>query len=172
MDAFLNWRETYAVGHHGLDSEHKRLVALINEIAGGASPLLQLSSAFYLASVAHFRHENAVMRDILDGAYLLSDNRVGRPAAISEAAINDHCAEHARSLIKLERMLQSVLAAENAHRLLASELKAWFLDHAINHDAHLMAIFRSHNDRLSNQADFPVSDGQAKLGQRPDRPGC
>lgn len=165
-DAFLSWRETYAVGHHGLDSEHKRLVTLINEIAR-VSPdqtqqLASLSTAFYFASVEHFRHENSVIRDIIDGAYLLP----GPCEVASETAINDHCAEHARSLIRLESMLQSH-ATKDGPRL-ASALKAWFLDHAINHDVHLKRAFQSQPERSSRETDRE----QARPGQGPDRFGC
>lgn len=144
-DAFLNWRETYAVGHLGLDLEHKRLVELINEISGiraqAARQLCSLSHAFYLASVEHFRHENAVMRDIISGAYLLSDERLYR--FISEGAVNAHCAEHARTLIKLERILQPFSTAQSHDGpVLASDLRIWFLDHAIHHDDHLKKVFQ------------------------------
>jgi hypothetical protein len=130
-DAFLCWREVYAVGHPGLDREHKRLVELINGISGvlagsdGSSPLAGLSSAFYFAPVDHFRHENSVMRDFIAGAYLLPDNGMPR-ALISEAAINDHCAEHAQALIKFERMLQAFSAKVRHGPMLASELRIWF----------------------------------------------
>jgi hemerythrin len=162
-DAFLSWRETYAVGHLGLDLEHKRLVELINEISGAGrlEHLSSLSNAFYFASVGHFRHENSVIRDIIDGAYLLP----GQFAAINEAAINDHCAEHARSLIKLESMLHSFHAVEDGATL-ASELKTWFLDHAINHDVHLKDVFQGRMERSSGEADRE----QATPEQRPDRP--
>lgn len=142
-DAFLNWRETYAVGHLGLDLEHKHLVELINQISAVRAPrqLSGLIDAFYFASVGHFRHENSVMRDIIDGAYLLPDGCVRQ--FMSEAAINDHCAEHARALIDLEQILQSYIADEDRNGpALAHDLRNWFLDHAVNHDAHLKEVFQ------------------------------
>ena len=153
-DAFFDWLETYAVGHSGLDSEHKHLVGLINEISGvpalrsGLQQIARLSNAFYLASVEHFRQENSVMRDIMAGTYRLPDEGVHQLVAMSEAAINDHYAEHARTLIQLERMLQAFIATKDLHGpTLASELRVWFLDHATNHDAHLKKIFQRYNDR-------------------------
>ncbi|HWU56366.1 MAG TPA: hemerythrin family protein [Rhizomicrobium sp.] len=150
-DAFLSWQETYAVGHLGLDLEHKRLVEIINEISGvragvnAFQQLLSLSNAFYFASVEHFRHENSVMRELIEGAYLLEGDST-QHIATSEAAINDHCAEHARALIQLEHMLQAYsVAQDRSGPLLASELRIWFLDHAINHDAHLKEVFRRRN---------------------------
>jgi hemerythrin len=149
-DAFLIWRETYAVGHIGLDLEHRRLVELINQIAalrGEASQqLFALSNAFYLASVEHFRHENSVMRDIVSGAYLLADERMYQ--FIGEAAVNDHCAEHAHTLIKLERMLQAFAAGKDRDGpALATDLRIWFLDHAVNHDGHLKKAFQKAMDQ-------------------------
>lgn len=147
-DAFLSWRETYAVGHLGLDREHRHLVELINEIsgirdeAGGSIQLTSLSNAFYLASVEHFRHENSVMRDLLMGAYLLPDGDMQR-TLISKTAVNDHCAEHAQTLITLESKLQTFAARPQHGAALASELRFWFLDHAVNHDAHLKDIFQN-----------------------------
>jgi hemerythrin len=129
-DAFLNWQETYAVGHLGLDLEHKRLVELINEISGvrmgaaGLQQLARLSNALYFAAVEHFRHENSVMRDLIEGAYLLPADGAQHPA-ISETTINDHCAEHAQALISLERMLQTFTPAKGGSTL-ASELRIWF----------------------------------------------
>ena len=149
-DAFLIWEQAYAVGHRGLDGEHRRLVDLINEISGAAAvQLSNLSTALYFASVEHFRHENSVMRDIIGGAYLLADGRMRDLAAINEAAVNDHCAEHARALIELERLLQTSTAAGEWHgRRLASELRTWFIDHAINHDAHLKAVFQGREELI------------------------
>ena len=159
-DAFLIWRETYAVGHLGLDREHKRLVELINGISGldaGTSASRRLSNIFHLASVEHFRHENAVMRDLIEGAYLLPGDAV-QQGLISENAVNDHRAEHARALIKLERLLQ---ATKDLHGpILASELRFWFLDHAINHDAHLKVVF---------QGRTAMTGGPAMPGQMPVR---
>jgi hemerythrin len=151
-DAFLGWQDAYAVGHLGLDLEHRRLVALINDISGigagtdGARHLSDLSNAFYLASVEHFRHENAVMRDLIVGAYLLPGGGV-RHMAIGEAAINDHCAEHAQALIQLEGRLQIFFAGQDRQgAILASVLRSWFLDHVINHDAHLKEVFQTRKD--------------------------
>lgn len=170
-DAFLSWQETYAVGHLGLDLEHKRLVELINEISGvpgGADGqrLSDLLNALYFASVEHFRHENSVMRDLVAGAYLLRSDGA-QSMAISEAAINDHCAEHAQALIKLESMLQAFIVARDG-RNLAVGLRVWFLDHAINHDAHLKKVFHSRKDQLGDQISrrLPKSSGRPPRSMR------
>ena len=156
-DTFLCWQEAYAVGHLALDLEHRRLVALINDISGvratadGPKSLLDLSNAFYLASLEHFRHENSVMRDLIVGAYLLPGAGAPR-VAIREAAINDHRAEHAQALISLESRLQSFFAGGDRQGLtLASVLRSWFLDHVIKHDAQLKEVFQTRKDPLGGQ---------------------
>jgi hypothetical protein len=110
-----------------------------------------------------------VIRNIIDGSYLLSDNRAGPLVAITEAALNDHCAEHASALIQLERMLQAHFVACDAAEL-ASELRAWFLDHAVNHDAHLKDIFQCRHERSIGGSDRGLLGNATKLGQRSHRP--
>jgi len=170
--AFLSWQETYAVGHLGLDLEHKRLVALINDIsrvgagAHGLQYLSDLSNAFYFSSVEHFRHENSVMRDLIVGAYLLPAGGARR-MAISETIINDHCAEHAQALIKLESMLQ-----DQQGPMLASELRAWFIDHAINHDAQVKEVFQARKESMGDRASrgLPQNSGRSPRSMR-QQPG-
>ena len=130
------------MGHAGLDAEHQRLLGIINQIheseAGSASSrTLNLLGALYLTAMEHFRHENSLMRDIIVGAYLPHDGC----KKISEATINEHCAEHARALIELENMLYGHPPDDRAH--LAARLRLWFVDHATKHDAHLRTFFRS-----------------------------
>jgi hemerythrin len=146
---FLSWREQFEIGHPGLDLEHKYLVELINQMAGvdrgeqGLQKLSGLSNTFYFASIRHFRHETSILRDLIEGAYLLEGNRQDQGIALSEAAVNDHHAEHARAVIKLERTLHVFPAVlDQRGPTLASELKDWFVDHVINHDAHLRTIFQ------------------------------
>lgn len=138
----LEWRETFAVGHAGLDAEHQRLLDIINQIdesengsASGRTP--NLLSVLYLTAAEHFRHENVLMRDIIVGAYLPRDGC----ESISEAAINEHCAEHARALIELEGLLHGYSSDHRAR--LPTRLKLWFVDHATKHDVHLRTYFQS-----------------------------
>lgn len=137
----LKWQELFAVGHQALDFEHMRLVSIINQIhqaesgAWASRQLAELTNTLYLAAMEHFRHENALMRDIITGAYLPQASR----SDISEAVVNEHCAEHANALIELETMLHSFASRDGAS--LAIGLKDWFVDHALKHDAHLRAFF-------------------------------
>ena len=138
---FLKWQKTFAVGHVGLDAEHQHLLGIINQIheaeaANAPNRTINLLSALYLTAMVHFRHENALMRDIIVGAYL---PRKGCES-IGEATINEHCAEHARSLIELESMLHAYGSDHTAN--LPAHLKMWFVDHVTIHDAHLRTFFQ------------------------------
>jgi|SRR5579863_2534484 len=141
-NALLKWQENFGVGHRGLDTEHRRLVGIINQIhdaeAAACTPrqLLDLANALYVVAMEHFRHENALMRDIIAGAYLPPSGG----QKISEDVVNEHCAGHANALIELETMLHS--AVSDDHARLAALLSDWFVDHALKHDAHLRAFFQ------------------------------
>ena len=137
----LEWQETFAVGHAELDAEHQRLLRIINQIhesetGNASSQTPNLLTALYLTAMEHFRHENLLMRDIIVGAYLPRDGCEN----ISEATVNEHCAEHARALIELEGMLHGYASDLRAH--LPARLRLWFVDHATKHDAHLRAFFQ------------------------------
>lgn len=137
------WQRIYAVGHEELDIEHERLLGIINEICvaefrkSAPQQLISLLNSLYLAATEHFRHENSLMRDIIAGAYLPRASH----EKMSEAIINEHCAEHARALIELEDMLHSFVS--NQDTVMAKSLRDWFVDHATQHDAHLRAFFQS-----------------------------
>ena len=135
----LEWKKTFAIGHWALDAEHKRLVDIINcvhdaEAAGGPpSNVHDLLKALHLATVEHFRHENSVIRDMV-----ASYPQVGH-GMLGESTVNEHCAEHAHSLIELENMLH--LIAADRKKGLANELRDWFVDHATKHDSQLKTLF-------------------------------
>ena len=154
----LEWQERYSVGQRGLDDEHERLVGIINQIhaaeAGACTPeqLSNLANSLYLVAMEHFRHENALMRDIITGAYLPRTG--GRK--MSEEIVNEHCAEHANALIELETMLHS-FASDGAS--LAICLKVWFVDHALKHDAHLRAFFQPEDAPGSEVRSGEISSG-------------
>lgn len=135
-DLALHWNDNFAVGHKGLDAEHRRLVEIINGILVADHSLLtndQLKvsvNTLTLATVEHFRHENAVLRLELRGK-MASD------------AINEHLAEHARSLSELETILHAIMSENDGHdRARKLELKAWFLEHATGYDEHLKIALR------------------------------
>jgi hypothetical protein len=81
----------------------------------------------------HFRHENALITDIIAGAY------PAREGCMSEAIANEHRAEHARALIALESLVR--LHALGREKDLALHLMNWFVGHATDQDARLRTYF-------------------------------
>jgi hemerythrin-like metal-binding protein len=148
---FLIWSESFAVGHKGLDAEHRDLVRTINEIhcAENARPpqaLIRLSNALMLATIKHFQHENAVMCLEISGA------------AVSDT-VNEHRAEHALVLNRLESIIRNPYFLHTPHEL-SKNLKDWFLEHALTSDAQLKWLFEINRvpGRLPGQelvADIP-----------------
>jgi hemerythrin-like metal-binding protein len=138
-DMLLKWQEAFCVGHRQLDSEHRRLLHIINaihkaEAAGATTQTTQLLNNLYLTAMEHFRHENALICEIIAGAYR-------DPAGcMSEAIANEHRAEHARALIALESLVH--LHALGREKDLALHLMNWFVGHATDQDAQLRTYFR------------------------------
>ena len=143
---FLAWLNSYSVGHPGLDAQHSQLVALINaihsaEYAAKAHDELQaLLHAFKLAAVNHYKNENSIMRLLGDYAEKSESTDSALLKALGEARINEHYADHARSLVALDSIIHGsgdVTAPQNY----SVRLRAWFIEHASTSDVHLKAIF-------------------------------
>lgn len=147
---FLRWMEAYAVGHEGLDAEHRRLAVAINEIhaaeRAGQNPSQVgiLLDAFRCAAEDHLEHENLAMREVGDRANRAKANQLAFLKAMSDAVIDEHIAEHAQSLQKLNLVMRAFHSGANlGERALSDILKDWFVDHAIKYDAHLKAVFQA-----------------------------
>jgi hemerythrin-like metal-binding protein len=147
---FLAWGEIFAVGHEGLDAEHRHLIAAINEIHSAQcakQTFTQLEprfSALKLAAEAHFKHENSVMRKINTDTITSPEKRTARLKAMSNAVINEHIAEHAQALLKLGSIIHTFKARiDTAEPNLSFDLRDWFIEHAIKRDAHLKAVFQA-----------------------------
>jgi hemerythrin len=146
MGDLFPWRDSFAIGHPGLDGEHRRMVTLINDIAAAvhanmnADPFDDLLRQLEDATVEHFRHENTILWELRSGAYAgLRDSQRAPPfvKAMAEAAFDEHMAEH-------ESMLRQMASLKGLPRDALSEtLKTWFVEHAIKHDSHLKAIFQA-----------------------------
>ena len=146
MGESLPWRESFAVGHPGLDDEHHRMVGLINDIAAAVDAKLDaeafstLLSRLEQVTAEHFRNENTILWELRSGSYApLRDHQRTPPfvKAMAEAAFDEHMTEH-------EAMLRQMDAVRTLPRAaLCETLKTWFVDHAIKHDAHLKAIFQA-----------------------------
>ena len=67
--AYLDWNPAYDTGVAGIDYEHRRLVALLNEIHGlilsGAEPhkIAGTLADFHARAAAHFALEEKIMQD-------------------------------------------------------------------------------------------------------------
>lgn len=142
----LPWSESFAVGHEALDREHRRLVELINEVMDAVqakAPQDQLSgllSVLRSVAVEHMRRENTVLEELKSHTY---GPLKGRPRtaqflkAQAAAAFDEHMAEHTRLITSFDSFRSAPVET------LCEKLRAWFLDHAIKHDAHLKAIFQA-----------------------------
>src|SRR5579872_258165 len=134
------WRDAFAVGHPGLDGEHRRMVTLINDItaaidaAMGEEEFSELLEQIRAVAEQHFRNENAVLWELRSGTYAALRDHPRTPPfvkAMAEAAFDEHMAEH-------EAMLRQIDAVKTLPReALGETLKTWFLNHAIKHDSHL-----------------------------------
>ena len=94
-------------------------------------------------TAAHFAHESAILREI---AAATSSARRSQKflAAMSQALIDEHLAEHDVALASLEFMIRRTLT-ENSRNgpALGDVLKHWFVNHAVKHDAHLKTLFQT-----------------------------
>jgi len=142
----LPWSENFAVGQAQLDAQHRRLVELINEIdrtihcQKDLGKLPALLKTLREETEEHIRHENALLWEIKSGAFAPLQGRPQTPhylKSLAEAAFDDHMAEHATLLARLDAIVLGPIQS------LCDPLKAWFVDHAIKHDSHLKTIFQA-----------------------------
>ena len=141
---FLTWTKEFAVGHSGLDAEHRQLLDAINRVCSAeyagcaAGELRQLLEQLTISAVEHFKHENTLLREL---GCLASALREGVPDArniINASTVNEHCAEHARALLRLEAIVQTLDGDTKSNReSLGEMLMDWFTGHAVEHDADL-----------------------------------
>ena len=153
MVARFAWSELFAVGHDRLDGQHRHLVDLIARFCTSvhaSEDLLTLKSlltAIKRATREHLRSENAVLRELKAKARSSGPERRSVPrhlAAATDAAIEDHIAEHRNMMRRLTTIADRVDTIPRSDRpTLCADVKAWFLDHAVKHDAHLKTIFQA-----------------------------
>ena len=146
---FLPWTGEYAIGHAALDAEHRRLVEVINEVCAfentGCAPeqLKPLLEALTVATVAHFKNENTVMREISGWASRLDAEHRAAVDMMSAAAVNEHCAEHAKALLELESIIHAFyFGADSDRETLGKTLIDWFLEHALEQDLDLRDLLK------------------------------
>jgi hemerythrin len=146
MAQTLRWSKSFAVGHEGLDSEHRHLVKLINEIGAvvrskkNPEKLVDLVKVLHRVAVEHIRHENTILWQIQTGSYkpLQKQTQSKRFLRImAKAAFDEHVAEHDALLARLATIVGGPASK------LCDELKAWFVDHLYSYESDLKAIFQS-----------------------------
>lgn len=141
-----DWSDAYSVGHSSLDAEHREIMLAIGRIAEAGDDhvhLRPLLCDLKQKTAAHFAHENSMLREI---AAATSTARQSRKfvAAMSQALIDEHLAEHDVALASLEFMIRRTLADNSANAPAIGEtLTHWFVNHAVKHDAHLKTLFQT-----------------------------
>jgi hemerythrin-like metal-binding protein len=142
----LAWTDAFCIGHEDLDREHRSLVEAINAVSAAfdanESPtqIRDRLSALKIAITRHLRHESAILEKLKAGTYADAPAWQNTPAfvkAMSEAAIEEHVADHVDSLARIGTIVA------DATRGSCLDLKSWFVDHAIKHDSHLKSIFQA-----------------------------
>jgi hemerythrin len=141
---FLQWIDGYAVGHEGLDREHRRLVDVINEIhaaelAGNTGEAGRLLGILRGVTAEHLGHENAIMHEVESRAAQAAGGRQAFLEAMSAAVIDEHIVDHARSLQQIDTIIRGFHAGERV----SDALRGWFVEHAVKYDAHLKAVFQA-----------------------------
>jgi hemerythrin len=142
----LTWNESFAVGHEGLDAEHRDLVESINEISDAIrsqkSPeqLADLLKALRKVAVEHIRHENSILWQIRAGTYEPVQGHARTlpfQEMMAKAAFDKHMDEHDALHARFDTIIGGAV------NTLSGELKAWFVHHARGYDADLKAIFQA-----------------------------
>ena len=146
MREALPWSESFAVGHEGLDAEHRHLVKLINEIDAvvrskkNPENLVNLVKVLHRVAVEHIRHENTILWEIQTGNYKPLQKRPQSQRFLrimAKAAFDEHIAEHDELLARLATIVSGPAST------LCDELKAWFVDHVHSYEADLKVIFQA-----------------------------
>jgi hemerythrin len=144
------WSNAFEVGHEGLDSEHRRLVDLINAIYAAGSVLWSRNKVGSLlddlsnAVRQHFRNENSILLNIGRRPIPSNVERLSFIKVVVDAALDKHIASHAQTLPQLRSILANIrseLDATEPH--FNSDLSNWFIEHATVYDAHLRQIFEA-----------------------------
>lgn len=120
------WKEEFSVGVESVDTEHREMIALINELDDAmqhdadCSTVVRTLGEIYARISAHFALEEKIMRD---AAY---------------AGLAAHKADHEQLL---DHLLDTIDGVEDAggydREALSDRLDRWFSDHFRTHDAEL-----------------------------------
>jgi hypothetical protein len=92
------------------------------------------------ARVNQFRNENSILWELRSGTYRGLEGHLSTPQfvrAMAAARFDAHMSEHDKLLARFDQLRG--LPRDQ----LCETLKAWYLDHAVQHDAQLKAIFQA-----------------------------
>lgn len=141
----IQWRESYSVGVPALDTQHRRLLEIINELAevttaGGQSDLF-FAALDALARYAenHFADEERILRD------------TGYPALAEQEQEHDHFITHVLQTTEKLHLKQAKLPGETV-----DFLKKWFIEHILGKDQEYKPFLASHGAQ-SNSSPTGIS---------------
>ena len=135
----LPWSDSFSVGIEALDSDHRALVGLINEVCGHARAGRRERAVETLVPLcalaeAHFDREEAVLRDLSGYRQLAA-----------------HAGEHRnrlKQLVALRQRFESATDAAAADRI-CDDLVHWFVRQSIGHDAEIKSHLDDRGTRFS-----------------------
>jgi len=146
MPQNLEWSDTYSVGHAGLDAEHRDMMEVIFRINGAGADhtcLRPLLCELRQKADAHFSHESAILRQIIAATSTARRSQTFL-AAMGQALVEEHLAEHDLALAALGSIIRATLSEKVPQMSPPGEiLTHWFVNHAIKHDAHLKTLFQT-----------------------------
>ncbi len=130
---FLDWNESLSVGYRLLDTDHKRLIDIVNKLYEASAkgldqtPALALLDELISYTKTHFIHEETLMR------------KTAYPQFIP------HKIEHDRLLSQIEDLKKRLLAGQVAlSQDTVVYLRTWLCDHIIKIDRSLGAWLAKH----------------------------
>ncbi len=124
--SLLEWKSEFSVGVESMDFEHRKMIAMINEIYDemkerrDADSVEQFLGDIHAAISAHFALEERMMREA------------------GYAEFEAHKEDHEELLDQIRDMMDAFrLDPDNGFDLLRSDLAAWFEAHFASFDARL-----------------------------------
>ncbi|MEW8505861.1 MAG: bacteriohemerythrin [Candidatus Thiodiazotropha sp.] len=144
MKRFLTWRDDWYLGIDGIDSQHLRLVELVNQIAeslvvddsGSADETrpMQLIRQLQVETRLHFRSEEAFMRECDYPEY------------------ENHYREHAMLQAELKVLIREIDDGKRKFDIdTLTSLKHWLINHVIDSDLDIARHL--HKDKLVSTID-------------------
>ncbi len=137
--AFLDWADSLSVGFRLLDTDHKRLIELVNKLhdaseqGQNAAALLAIIDALIDYSKTHFIHEETLMR------------KTAYPQFIP------HKIEHDRLIRQIEDMRKRFAAGQiGLSKDTIVFIRTWLCDHIVKIDKHLGEWLAKHEPQAGS----------------------